>query len=276
MECSAAAAPKAAPNRHVDPTLTNRFHGCRCFFVWPLSADPRHSQHNLVGIERKDSDAIERMRRSCSLASRVRAFAGSCVQVGRSTDEIDALVHAEVVRLGVYPSPLGYAHFPKSVCTSVNQVVVHGIPDGRRLLQGDIVNIDVSVYVDGFHGDCSGMFVAGEADPLAAHLLKTTRACLDGAIALCKPGVPFSAIGAFIQPMAEREGFSVVKQFCGHGIGRIFHMPPLVFHCGQRQRSGKRRARLTVRSALLSHGVRIHLSLVSAPCMLSALSSPHQ
>ena len=190
------------------------------------------------------------MRRSCSLASRVRAFAGSCVQVGRSTDEIDALVHAEVVRLGVYPSPLGYAHFPKSVCTSVNQVVVHGIPDGRRLLQGDIVNIDVSVYVDGFHGDCSGMFVAGEADPLAAHLLKTTRACLDGAIALCKPGVPFSAIGAFIQPMAEREGFSVVKQFCGHGIGRIFHMPPLVFHCGQRQRSGKRRDRLAVRPAM--------------------------
>lgn len=211
------------------------------------------------------------MRRSCAAASLIRAYAGSCVRVGRSTDEIDALVHAEVLRHGWYPSPLGYAGFPKSICTSVNQVVVHGIPDARRLEEGDIVNIDVSVYVEGFHGDCSGMvqtqannarhrgitcalscvlsvphsfastslvaclraqFVAGAADPLAAHLIETTRACMNGAIALCGPGVPFSAVGGFIQPMAEREGFSIVRQFCGHGIGRTFHMPPLVFHCG--------------------------------------------
>jgi methionyl aminopeptidase len=110
-----------------------------------------------VGIEVKDVEAIGRMRRACALASRVRAFAGEQVRVGRTTDEIDALVHAEVIRLGIYPSPLGYANFPKSICTSVNQVVVHGIPDGRALQEGDIINIDVSVFVDGYHGDCSGM-----------------------------------------------------------------------------------------------------------------------
>lgn len=274
-----------------------------CFLPFSLSSsfsDPRHSQHTLVGIEVKDAAGIAGMRHACAEASYIRAFAGSCVVVGRSTDEIDALVHEEVCRIGLYPSPLGYADFPKSICTSVNQVVVHGIPDARKLEEGDIVNIDVSIYVpEGYHGDCSGMvsttcthilffpcdhhmmsylvsllcrlrplliilyfilttlqptdltaimtrpsahlflsprfpllqFVAGTADPLAEKLLSTTRACLDGAIALCGPGVPFNAIGAFIQPMAHAAGFSVVKQFCGHGIGKIFHMPPLVYHC---------------------------------------------
>ena len=127
------------------------------------SPDPRHSQHKLRGIEIKDAASVAAMRRSCAAASLIRAYAGSCVRVGRSTDEIDALVHAEVLRHGWYPSPLGYAGFPKSICTSVNQVVVHGIPDARRLEEGDIVNIDVSVYVDGFHGDCSGMVREAQA-----------------------------------------------------------------------------------------------------------------
>lgn len=184
-----------------------------------------------MGIEIKDAASIAGMRESCRAASLIRAYAGSLVRPGVTTDEIDAAIHAEVVRRGWYPSPLGYAGFPKSICTSVNQAVVHGIPDGRVLLEGDILNIDVSVYVAGFHGDCSGMFVAGKADPLAQRLIDTTREALQGAIALCKPGVPFNAVGAFIAPLAASRGYSVVRQFCGHGIGAIFHMPPLVFHC---------------------------------------------
>jgi hypothetical protein len=121
-------------------------------------SDPRDSQHELRGIEVKGPMSILGMRTAGEQASYIRAYAGSCVAVGRSTDEIDAMVHAEVCRIGSYPSPLGYASFPKSICTSVNQVVVHGIPDGRKLEEGDIVNIDVSVYdKSGFHGDCSGM-----------------------------------------------------------------------------------------------------------------------
>jgi len=195
-----------------------------------FQTDPRRSQFQLRGIEVKNSDQIRRMRRACALASYIRSFAGRCVQVGRSTDEIDRLVHDEVIRLHAYPSPLGYANFPKSLCSSVNQAVAHGIPDARKLEEGDILNIDVSVYVDGMHGDCSGMFVAGQTDTLARDLIGTTRTCLDGAISLCGPGVPFSAIGAFIQPLALKHGYSVVSSFCGHGIGATFHMPPLVYH----------------------------------------------
>jgi methionyl aminopeptidase len=127
-----------------------------------ISVDPRHSQHDLIGIEVKDAAGIAGMRAACELASYIRAYAGSCVIVGRSTNDIDAMVHDEVCRIGSYPSPLGYARFPKSICTSVNQVVVHGIPDGRKLEEGDIINIDVSVYVkEGYHGDCSGMVSEG-------------------------------------------------------------------------------------------------------------------
>ena len=132
------------------------------------ASDPRHSQYELVGIEQKDSAGIQGMRKACEYASYIRAYAGSCVVVGRTTDEIDRMVHEEVCRLGIYPSPLGYAQFPKSLCSSVNQVVVHGIPDGRPLEEGDILNIDVSVYVpDGYHGDCSGM--VSDTHPHRAH-----------------------------------------------------------------------------------------------------------
>lgn len=197
--------------------------------------DPRDSQHNEHTIDIKTKQGIDKMRVSCGLASYIRAYAGHIIHKyaasgALTTDDIDKHVNAECVRLGVYPSPLRYAGFTKSIATSINQVVCHGIPDQRPLQQGDIVNVDVSVFVDGMHGDCSAMFTVGEIDPLASDLILSTRACLDAAIHVCGPGVPFSRIGHTIEPLANSRGYSVVKNMCGHGIGRHFHMPPLVFH----------------------------------------------
>jgi methionyl aminopeptidase len=126
-------------------------------------------------VEIKTPEQITRMRKACEIASYIREFAGKQVRVGITTDEIDKRVHDEIIRLDVYPSPLGYYGFPKSICTSVNNVICHGIPDLRPLEDGDIINIDVSVYVDGYHGDCSAMFVAGQADESATRLIQATR-----------------------------------------------------------------------------------------------------
>ena len=173
------------------------------------------------------------MRLACRYAAAIRHFASQQLRPGRTTDEVDALVHRECVRLQVYPSPLGYAGFPKSLCTSINQVACHGIPDARPLQRGDIVNLDVSCYVEGHHGDCSGTWVVGgdaAADAHALHLIAAVRAALAAAVAVCGPGASFSAIGERCAEVAERSGYTVVEEFCGHGIGRDFHQPPVVLH----------------------------------------------
>jgi len=169
-------------------------------------------------------------RKACKIASTIRQFAGSLVQVGVTTDEIDAKVHDEVIRLGAYPSPLGYQGFPKSLCTSINQVLCHGIPDARPLEEGDIINLDVSTFVEGYHGDCSGMFVAGPADEEATELIRVTKECMDRAISICGPGVPYRDVGQIIYSIATEHGFDVQPVFCGHGIGRQFHLPPFIMH----------------------------------------------
>jgi methionyl aminopeptidase len=170
------------------------------------------------------------MRRASRYAGYIRHFASTLLQPGSTTDAVDRAVHAECLRLGVYPSPLLYAGFPKSLCTSVNQVVCHGIPDARRLEDGDIVNVDVSCYVDGHHGDCSGTWVVGQADAHAHRLIAAVREAVQAAIAVCRPGQLFTAIGAACEAVADRGEYSVVREFCGHGIGREFHMAPFVFH----------------------------------------------
>lgn len=149
---------------------------------------------------------------------------------GVTTDAIDKLVHDEIIRLGAYPSPLGYYGFPKSVCTSVNNVVCHGVPDMRPLEDGDIINIDVTVYVDGYHGDCSGTFLCGNVSDKYKRLVTCTREALDNAIAICKPGVQLKRIGEEVQKVAERESYGVVPGFTGHGIGADMHMAPHIFH----------------------------------------------
>jgi methionyl aminopeptidase len=164
------------------------------------------------------------------IARDVLADTGAAVAPGVTTDELDRVAHDAHVTRGVYPSPLGYRGFPKSVCTSVNEVICHGIPDDRPLAEGDIVNVDVTVFVDGVHGDTNATFLVGRVDPKSKRLVQVTRECLDLAIDAVRPGDPVSAIGRAIEQHAHANGFSVVRTFVGHGIGEVFHGPPQVPH----------------------------------------------
>jgi methionyl aminopeptidase len=175
-------------------------------------------------------DVIARMRKAGRAAAEVLALLGEAVRPGITTDELDALTHEECIRRGGYPSPLGYKGFPKSVCTSVNEVICHGIPDSTRLREGDIVNCDVTIYLDGVHGDTNATFCVGEVDPVSARLVQVTRECLDLGIAAVRPGVEVRSIGAAIQPHAEAAGFGVIRDFVGHGIGEAFHPEPQIPH----------------------------------------------
>uniref|UniRef100_A0A8C6TG87 Methionine aminopeptidase n=1 Tax=Neogobius melanostomus TaxID=47308 RepID=A0A8C6TG87_9GOBI len=151
-------------------------------------------------------------------------------KVGMTTDEIDFIVHQETIKHNAYPSPLQYGGFPKSVCTSVNNVVCHGIPDSRRLQNGDIINIDVTVYLDGYHGDTSETFLIGQVDEVGQKLVETARRCRDEAIAACQPGAPICVIGNTISKIAHASGFQVCPYFIGHGIGSSFHCHPEIWH----------------------------------------------
>ena len=168
-------------------------------------------------------DVIARMRVAGRVAAEVLAAAGAAVAPGVTTDELDAVAHEAYVARGAYPSTLNYHEYPKSICTSVNEVICHGIPDDRPLADGDIVNIDVTAYVDGVHGDTNATFAVGRIDDESARLVRVTRECLELGIAEVAPGKPFNAIGRAIQAHAEANGFGVVRAFVGHGIGTQFH-----------------------------------------------------
>ncbi|KAG8072492.1 hypothetical protein GUJ93_ZPchr0006g46016 [Zizania palustris] len=188
------------------------------------------------GTEIHDERGIECMRASGKLAAQVLKFAGTLVKPGITTDEIDKAVHQMIVENGAYPSPLGYCGFPKSVCTSVNECICHGIPDSRPLEDGDIINIDVTVYLNGYHGDTSSTFLCGDVDDEAKKLVQVTRECLDKAISICAPGVEIKHIGRTIQDHADKFKFRVVRQFVGHGVGEVFHAEPAVLHFRNNER----------------------------------------
>jgi len=190
-------------------------------------------------IEVKTPEQIAGMREACRIAREVLDVAGKAVRPGVSTDEIDAIVHEESLKRGAYPSPLNYQSFPKSVCTSVNEVICHGIPDATILKEGDIVNVDVTCYVGGYHGDLSETFAVGEVDAEAKRLVKVTYDSWQAAIAICKPGVPYKQIGAAIEEVVAPSGFTIVRGFVGHGIGSAFHMPPNVVHHRNDDRNGE-------------------------------------
>ena len=146
------------------------------------------------------------------------------VTPGVTTDELDQICHRYITdELDAIPAPLNYRGFPKSICTSVNHVVCHGIPGKRKLKTGDIINIDITVIKDGYHGDASRMFAIGDISIRAQRLINVTRECLETATRLVRPGTRLGDIGAAIQQYAEGNGFSVVREYCGHGIGRVFH-----------------------------------------------------
>ena len=174
----------------------------------------------------KSPEIIERMRRACREAADILAQAGAVVAPGVTTDEIDAFVHELTIAKGGYPSPLNYgtSHpYPKSVCTSVNEVICHGIPDDRALVEGDIVNLDVTIFLDGVHGDTNATFPVGEIDDASARLIRITRECLDKAIEQVGPGRKFNLIGKAIEEHANANKLGVVRDFVGHGIGEQFH-----------------------------------------------------
>lgn len=177
-----------------------------------------------------DAEGIARMRAACELAARVVDYAGTLVRPSVTTNEIDKAVHQMIIDAGAYPSPLGYGGFPKSVCTSVNECMCHGIPDSRQLQDGDIINIDVTVYLNGYHGDTSKTFFCGNVSESIKRLVKVTEECLERGIAVCKDGALFRKIGKRISEHAEKFGYGVVDRFVGHGIGTVFHSEPLIYH----------------------------------------------
>ncbi|HCX87006.1 MAG TPA: type I methionyl aminopeptidase [Gammaproteobacteria bacterium] len=186
-----------------------------------------------MAIYLKNEEDLSRMRAAGQLTRQVLDMIGPHVQPGVTTGELDDICHDFIVNtLDAVPAPLNYRGFPRSICTSVNHVVCHGIPGDKRLKSGDIINIDITVIKEGFHGDASRMFVAGKAPVLAQRLIETAKECLDLGIAAVAPGARLGDIGAAIQACAEARGFSVVREYCGHGIGRRFHEDPQVLHYG--------------------------------------------
>lgn len=187
-----------------------------------------------MSVQIKTDEDIEKMRVAGRLAASVLEMIGEHIQPGVTTEELDRLCHDYITSHGATPAPLNYKGFPKSVCISVNQVICHGIPSDKKVLKnGDIINIDVTVIKDGYHGDTSMMFVAGKANPAAERLNRVTRECLFRGIELVRPGATLGDIGAAIQKHAESNHYSIVREYCGHGIGKGFHEEPQVMHFGK-------------------------------------------
>ncbi len=176
---------------------------------------------------------IDQMRPSCRLAADVLVMIEPHVKPGITTLELNDICHAYIVAHDAYPSPLNYHGFPKSICTSVNHVVCHGIPADKRLQDGDIVNLDITTYLHGFHGDTSKTFYVGEPRVKARKVTEVARQALDIGIAAVRPGATLGDIGHAIQSFVEDERCSVVREYCGHGIGREFHEDPQVLHYGR-------------------------------------------
>lgn len=196
----------------------------------PEYADSGVTKETEPEIEIKTEEQIKCMRESCVLAKTILDEVGKYVKVGVTTDELDRIVHSACISFGAYPSPLNYRGFPKSVCTSVNNVACHGIPDNRPLKDGDIVSIDVSVFYNGYHGDCAATYGVGTVDARGQNLMDVAQQCLGEGVKVCHPGQLFCQIGKTISEYAESNGFTVVPAFCGHGIGSYFHGPPNVYH----------------------------------------------
>ncbi|MDP9182729.1 MAG: type I methionyl aminopeptidase [Actinomycetota bacterium] len=196
----------------------------------PYANDPKGRPGVRESSAPKDAETIEKMRRAGRAAAEVLQLVGAAVKPGVTTDELDRICHEACIERGGYPSPLGYNGFPKSLCTSINEVICHGIPDSTVLKDGDIVNLDVTIYLDGVHGDTNATFCVGEVDDESRALVEVTRECLDRGIAAVKPGGSVRDIGRAIQEHAEGQGYGVVRAFVGHGIGRSFHSEPQVYH----------------------------------------------
>ncbi|KAI8475143.1 MAG: methionine aminopeptidase [Monoraphidium minutum] len=193
----------------------------------PTSEVESRQQRNVVC---RSAEEIAGIRAACRAGRDALDAAARAVRPGVTTDEIDRVVHDALVEAGAYPSPLNYYNFPKSVCTSINEVICHGIPDQREMAAGDIVNVDVTAYIGGWHGDLNETFAVGEVDEASKQLIRVTHDSMMAAIAVCRPGVRFRDIGDVINRHVTSHGMSVVKTYCGHGIGDLFHCAPNIPH----------------------------------------------
>lgn len=192
-----------------------------------------------------DKQGIEAMRKVCKIGRLVLDAAAAAVKPGTTTDEIDAIVHEETMKYNAYPSPLNYYNFPRSFCSSVNEVICHGIPDQRPLEDGDIVNLDISVYLDGYHADLNETYYVGDKaknDPDTVRLVETTRESLDLSIATVKPGVLFRSFGDIIEKHATANKCSVVRTYSGHGVNQLFHCAPTIPHYAHNKIPGMAKA----------------------------------
>ncbi|MBK7723132.1 MAG: type I methionyl aminopeptidase [Austwickia sp.] len=183
-----------------------------------------------TGSDVQDEATIEAMRRAGSLAAAALQAAAAIIAPGVTTDELDRVTHEFLLSHGAYPSTLGYRGFPKSLCTSVNEVVCHGIPDGRPLEDGDIVNLDITAYLDGVHGDTNATFPVGTVEEASRLLIERTREAMMRGIRAAAPGRPINVIGRVIESYARRFGYGVVREYTGHGIGSAFHSGLIIPH----------------------------------------------
>jgi len=218
----------------------------RADYVSPMSKVPAHIQKpDYAGtgipvseeqskrarvIVQLGADEIAGMRKVCRLAREVLDIAGHMIKPGITTDEIDKAVHKACLERDSYPSPLNYYSFPKSLCTSLNEVICHGIPDARPLQDGDILNLDITLYHGGFHGDLNETYIVGNVDEAGKNLIKSSYDALFAAIEIAKPGTLFREFGGRIEKVAKSNGHSIVRSYCGHGINQLFHTAPNVPH----------------------------------------------
>lgn len=186
-----------------------------------------------VMVKKYSKKDFQGLREAGKLAAHILDYITPFVQQGIKTEELDRLCHEEIVKNGAIPAPLGYNQYPKSTCISLNHVVCHGIPSERKLANGDILNIDVTVILDGWYGDTSRMYIVGKPSAQAMKLIDVTYNSLMQAIDLVHPGVKLGDIGYAIQSYVESNNFSVVRDYCGHGTGRVFHDDPAVLHFGK-------------------------------------------
>ena len=185
---------------------------------------------NVTASEIKDKATIEKIRRAGTIAANAVQLAGTMCKPGVTTDEIDAVAHEYLISQGAYPSCLDYMGFPKSICTSINEVICHGIPDDRPLQEGDIINIDITAYLDGVHGDTCAMFTVGDVDEESKKLISVTHEAMMRGIRAAKPGREINIIGRVISSYAKRFGYGVVEDYTGHGVGEAFHSGLIIPH----------------------------------------------
>ena len=223
--------PFANPGRvlyHIEPIATIFANN-----IWKGLITPNPRKSRTMSVVIKTPEECEKMRVAGRLAAEVLEMIAPRVQAGVTTDQLDQICHEYIVNeQKATPAPLNYRGFPRSICTSVNHQVCHGIPGGKKLKNGDIVNIDITVIKDGFHGDTSQMFFVGEPSVLARRLVRVTLEAMWIGIAQVRPGAHLNDIGRAIQQFVESNNYSVVREYCGHGIGREFHKEPQVLHYG--------------------------------------------